>query len=285
MSIIITAEDVLKIASAQIGYKEKTSNANLDNPTLNAGSGNYTKFARDLANAGYYNGNKNGYAWCDVFVDWCFYQAAGKNRTVAEAVECQTGSCGAGCLYSAQYYKNAGRWSNTPMVGSQIFFSYAYGEVSHTGIVESFDNNTVTTIEGNTSDMVARRVYKIHDSCIYGYGIPKYGVSFNGEPAINTDNSTVNMPATITIQPTQNIPTTSMCSVSLPILKIGSIGNVVEVAQYLLKKNGYSLGVYGIDGDFGGSTLNAVKQFQQANGLLVDGEIGKDTWGKLLGVS
>lgn len=272
MSDIITAEAVLKIASAEIGYKEKISNANLDNPTGNAGGNNYTKYARDLAQAGYYNGNKNGYAWCDVFVDWCFYQAAGKNKRIAEAIECQTGVCGAGCLYSSQYYQAAGRWSKKPSIGAQIFFSYAAGEVSHTGIVEKFDATTVTTIEGNTSDMVARRVYRIDDAHIYGYGLPKY------ETKIENSIPSVSIPTTqSTVIPT--------VVVMLPVLKIGSRGESVKTLQYLLIKYGHSVGSYGVDGDFGNGTLNGVKSFQRANGLEDDGIVGKDTWSKLLGVS
>ena len=67
------ASDVIKIALAEVGYREKATNANLDLATANAGTGNWTKYARDLWQQGYYNGNKNGYAWCDVFVDWCFW--------------------------------------------------------------------------------------------------------------------------------------------------------------------------------------------------------------------
>ena len=33
--------DVVKIALAEVGYKEKASNSQLDNPTANAGSNNY----------------------------------------------------------------------------------------------------------------------------------------------------------------------------------------------------------------------------------------------------
>ena len=69
--------DIVNIALAELGYKEKASNASLDDKTANAGSNNWTKYARDLAAAGYYNGNKNGFAWCDVFVDWCFFKAYG----------------------------------------------------------------------------------------------------------------------------------------------------------------------------------------------------------------
>ena len=56
--------DVVNIALAEVGYREKASNAYLDDKTANAGAANWTKYARDLAAAGYYNGNKNGYAWC-----------------------------------------------------------------------------------------------------------------------------------------------------------------------------------------------------------------------------
>lgn len=63
------ASEVVAVAISQIGYKEKATNKNLDDNTANAGSANWTKYARDLYAAKYYNGNKNGYAWCDVFVD------------------------------------------------------------------------------------------------------------------------------------------------------------------------------------------------------------------------
>ena len=97
------ANDIVAIALAQIGYKEKASNKNLDDNTANAGDANWTKYARDLNSAGYYNGNKNGYAWCDVFVDWCFFKAYGK--TEGQRIQCQTGPYGAGCTYSMQYYQ------------------------------------------------------------------------------------------------------------------------------------------------------------------------------------
>ena len=44
--------DIVAIALAEVGYKEKASNAYLDDKTANAGSANWTKYARDLAKAG-----------------------------------------------------------------------------------------------------------------------------------------------------------------------------------------------------------------------------------------
>ena len=57
------AEKLIQIARAEIGYLEKTSNKDLDSKTANAGSANYTKYARDLYPS------LQGQAWCDMFVD------------------------------------------------------------------------------------------------------------------------------------------------------------------------------------------------------------------------
>ena len=68
-------ERLLATARAEIGYIEKDTNAQLDDKTANAGDGNWNKYARDLDALGVvYNGKKNGYAWCDIFTDWCFIQ-------------------------------------------------------------------------------------------------------------------------------------------------------------------------------------------------------------------
>lgn len=169
-----TAKKLIAIAQAEIGYKEKATNAQLDNPTANAGSNDYTKYARDLAAAGYYNGNKNGYAWCDVFVDWCFYMLCGKNAKKAQELECQTGDCGAGCYFSAGYYKNARRfYTSNPQPGDQIFFQ-ENGSICHTGIIESVSGNTIITIEGNAGNQVKRLTRKANDGYTYGYGRPRY---------------------------------------------------------------------------------------------------------------
>lgn len=73
-------------------------------------------------------------------------------------------------------------------------------------------------------------------------------------------------------------------SVRLPLLKKGSKGDSVKALQILLIGNNCSCGKYGADGDFGGDTLAAVKNFQNANGLEADGAVGPKTWAKLLGV-
>lgn len=74
------------------------------------------------------------------------------------------------------------------------------------------------------------------------------------------------------------------CIVNIKMLQKGSKGASVKALQTLLIGFGYSCGRWGADGDFGGDTDNAVKSYQKANGLEVDGIVGPATWGKLLGV-
>lgn len=177
------ARKVISILVAEVGYLEKASNAQLDDKTANAGSNNYTKYARDLdAIEGFYNGRKQGNAWCEVFVDWGFVQAYGVET--AKALLCQPSeSLGASARYSSQYYRNNGQFHTAnPKAGDQIFFGTS-GAETHTGIVIGVIRTTVYTVEGNTysqtgvvenGDGVYIKHYDITDERIVGYGRPKY---------------------------------------------------------------------------------------------------------------
>ena len=170
------ASKVIAVAVAEVGYKEKKSNSQLDDKTANAGSGNYTKYARDFDQKypKWYNGKKNGYAWCDMFVDWCFLMAYGYENALRLLCQPEK-SAGAGCTYSLRYYKNKGQFhTNGPKPGDQIFFGTSLDNSTHTGIVEKVTAQKVYTIEGNTSDQVARRNYALSNSRILGYGRPAY---------------------------------------------------------------------------------------------------------------
>ena len=66
-------------------------------------------------------------------------------------------------------------------------------------------------------------------------------------------------------------------------LSIGSKGEEVKKLQNALISAGYSVGNTGADGVFGSATQNAVKQYQKANGLSVDGIAGTQTQSALYG--
>ena len=265
------ASKAIQIAEAEVGYLEKASNAQLDNPTANAGRGNWTKYARDLHAAGYYNGNKNGYAWCDIFFDWIIWRLCGKDAAKAQAMTCQTGPYGAGCSNSAQYYKQGGRFhTDDPQLGDQIFFwNSSKTAPGHTGIVVGVDDRYVYTIEGNTSGTsgvvsngggVCRKQYSRKHHRIYGYGRPRYDEEPGAAPS-KKEGFEVNMKT----------------------LKKGDKGAQVKSLQALLIGYGGDLGRTGADGDFGEKTDEALRKYQSRNNLTTDGVAGPKTWAKLLG--
>lgn len=173
-----TAETVVALAKAEVGYKEKANNSQLDSKTANAGSNNWTKYAAyiDKNAPDFYNGKKNGFDWCDIFNDYIHIMAAGDAEVARKALYQPKKSTGAGCSYSAQFYRDNNAWTNgggTPKIGDQIFFG-TRGNEYHTGIVVKVDKTYVYTVEGNSSEMVADRKYLLTDSKISGYGHPKY---------------------------------------------------------------------------------------------------------------
>ena len=68
---------------------------------------------------------------------------------------------------------------------------------------------------------------------------------------------------------------------SQPTIELNSTGPVVRWAQYLLVRQ--TLSYPDIDGIFGPKTRDAVKEFQGAHGLTVDGIVGPNTWAALGG--
>ena len=165
-----------------VGYHEKASNSQLEDFTANSGNHNYNMFAAhidSLRKQGYnvYNGNKNiGDAgeWCDISFDDCQIRCWGVED--AQKVLYQPwNSCGAGCYYSAEYYRAAGAWYTSPKVGDQIFFGKKYNE-THTGGVYKVDDNYVYTVEGNANNQMMERKYPLTDPSIAGYGRPNYAI-------------------------------------------------------------------------------------------------------------
>lgn len=66
------------------------------------------------------------------------------------------------------------------------------------------------------------------------------------------------------------------------MLEKGAKGDDVKQLQLDLLALGYKLPKYGADGDFGSETLTAVKAFQRAQGLEVDGIVGSETLERLM---
>ena len=263
-----TASKLIEIAESEIGYHEKASNSNLDNKTANSGKGNYTKYGRDLFNAGFFNGNKNGFDWCAQFPTWCAWKLTGKNKAKAEYLLCVAGTLSAGCGFALKYYKQAGRFDNNPKVGDQIFFKYSNDDstADHTGIVVRVTDKLVETIEGNSGNEVRHKVYQLNDKTIIGYGHPRYDAETATKAPAKEGAKTV--------------------KIEMPILRKGSTGDAVKTLQRLLRQlqyvntDGKTLLI--VDGNFGSNTEAAVKRYQQKHLNGVDGIVGIKTWNKLL---
>ena len=277
-------QKVIDWALGEVGYHEKATNAQLDDKTANSGDGNWNKYSAYLDGIkGFYNSqHKNGYAWCDCFVDAGFVICYG--RAAAQFLLCQPdNSAGAGCSFSAQYFNAKGQFhKSNPQPGDQIFFGSGWNNVWHTGLVVSVGNSHVYTVEGNTTDSVGRRSYALNDSSIFGYGRPNWGT-----PDSSSDDGKDNNVPTTPQKPAQK-PTAHLYDVKLPLLKQGDKGGYVKTAQLLLIARGYDcgnkplLGAEKPDSDFGKATARAVGFFQSKAGLEVDGEIGGATWAALL---
>lgn len=254
-----SATEVIAQAKKYRGYLEKKSNSQLDSFTANAGSGNWTRFGRDYG--------LNPAQWCGIFVSQMFVEAFG----ITKAKELLCGGLHHYTPTGANYFKKAGQYikrgQGTPQAGDVIFFySSSKKRIGHVGIVTKVAGGRVYTIEGNTSGAsvlvtngggVCEKSYNLTSTYIDGYGRVKY----DKESAESTGGKIM---------------------IELSLLKKGSEGAEVKTVQRLLKALGYSIGKAGVDGDFGKDTDAAVRKFQKAEGLEVDGEVGQNTWTALL---
>ena len=270
---------LVKTAEAEIGYMEKASNSQLNDKTANAGAGNWTKygawFDAQRGTFNVYNGAKNGYDWCDIFVDWNFCSTFGID-TGRKMLYQPMNSCGAGCKFSADYFRQNNAWSSAgtlPKVGCQMFFG-PKGDESHTELVVKVEGDTITTIGGNTSNRVMRKSYNRYDGSISGYGYPNFNLVADSYEDDGPDADTP-------IKDDEETPVPGKtCTVTLPVLSIGARGEYVETLQLLLKH--YFNPSLGLDGWFGPQTETNVKEYQRKHGEEVDGIVGPITWRLLL---
>ncbi len=136
--------DIVSVAAKEIGYRETGNNR--------------TKYGE------WYGAN--GAAWCHMFASWCAAKAG-----IPVSVIPKTASTTEGM----EWFKSRGRFKYkgkyTPKRGDLVYFKTGR---SHVGIVEKVTGSTLHTIEGNSSDKVARRTYPLSEKTITGYGVPEY---------------------------------------------------------------------------------------------------------------
>lgn len=169
-------EKLIKFAMAEVGYKETPKNI--------------TKYSAYFEGTDFYNGSKGngktwGAEWCDIFVDYCFCNVFGMDKGRVMLYQPKK-SCGAGCKFSAGYYKSNKAFYNKPKPGDQIFFIVGSG-INHTGIVTKVTAARVYTVEGNSNNAVQTHAYALDNKKIAGYGRPCYSNAADNESPVQTE--------------------------------------------------------------------------------------------------
>lgn len=143
------------------------------------------------------------------------------------------------------------------------------GDCDHVGIIVEINDSKIVVEEGNFGNfdndktkVSLRRIPKTYPF-ICGYARPQYADALQ--------------PQKQPVQASEKYVTIDINQVSK-----GSQSVAVNMLQAALIAHGYSIGAYGIDGDFGNDTLMAVRDFQRNHGLEVDGIVGQQTWNSLL---
>lgn len=114
----------------------------------------------------------------------------------------------------------------------------------------------------------------------YRYGLASAIYNRNhGKDATSSTASTTTTSTTSSIGSTVSTSSgSSTCTVSLPVFKKGSNGLGVRALQGALIQRGCKLSTYGVDGDFGSETENAIKLFQASAKITADGIVGAKTY-------
>ena len=231
--------------------------------------------------------------WCATAVSAAFIKAG---LTDIGFTECS-------CNRMIVLYKAKGLWeerdSYVPKVGDIIMYDWQdngvgdnVGSADHVGLVAAINGTKLTIIEGNKSEAVSYRSMVVNGKYIRGYCLPDYA-SKASKPVETVSTATYSKEAFIRdVQKTLGATVDGIAGSETlnSTITLSAILNrkheVIRAVQRRLAALGY-MSVGKIDGIAGAKFTQAVKEFQKANGCIVDGEItarGK-TWKKLLGIA
>lgn len=150
--------------------------------------------------------------------------------------------------------KNGRRTDGLPLKPGTAVFCYNGTKYSHVGLYVG--DGWVIEAAGSKQGVIRS---KVTDSKWDAWGELK-GVDYSG----SSGNSPAPDPAP-----------------QRPTIRRGSRGDAVRDLQERLISLGYDVGASGIDGIFGQATEAAVRAYQAASGLAVDGIVGPRTWAAL----
>lgn len=232
----------------------------------------------------YYNTVSNGgYSRCIVgkptdpgcnVLSNCVGYALGRFNEIAEEAAGKKGWKYHISGNAEDFWRNRGNLTggSTPAVGAIICWKKgAVGNsadgAGHVAIVEmvNSDGSILTSESGyNSAAFWTKTRYKGNGN----WGATGYDfLGFIYNPAMGQSTG----------QTVTNAPPAQAAAPKGDVLCIGDKGDAVKELQQRLIKLGYDCGKAGVDGDFGGSTLAAVRKFQSDHKLTVDGVYGPAT--------
>ena len=173
---VAVRQSFLTVANGEVGYLEKASNYNLDNPTANPGNNDYTKYGAQF--------NNNPAKWCAMFVSWCGNHAS-VSTNIIPYLDTVLGHINKFTEWGRYYTTSS---SYTPKKGD-IFFMMSSDTQRHMGIVTAVSSTAISVIDGNATPVggtyQAVRTYSFArtDTRLLGYGNPNYCYGNNHSPS------------------------------------------------------------------------------------------------------
>jgi hypothetical protein len=256
MAVKGSLEAIIEVAKKEIG-------------TIEGPKDNETKYGKWTG--------MNFQPWCQSFVSWCAFTSGLDAKKYPKS---------ASTVAASDWFKKNNRWADArnddPTPGDWIYFDFpddGVNRISHVGIcIKNNGNGTIQVIEGNTSGTAKgdqrnggmcvekTRAYVKENKLkllngIVGWGRPVYAGEENA-PLLSKAGF-VSKPETPAAKPA------AKKSAAFKPLKSGSKGESVKKVQKLLGLKS--------DGDFGPGTEKAVKAFQTANKIKVDGIVDSIT--------
>ena len=197
-SVYLTGDerrDVIAIAVSQLFYNEGNSSADFAGFNTN-GDKNFTEYNYNYGKLDQ-NGDGTltyGYPWCAAFVSFCLRRAGVSASVAPSHVNCTTWLN----LFKkgSSNYSYYARGSYKPLMGDIVFYRSASTSRAsdHVGLVIGTEGDRLFAIEGNTSNGVYIKSYKLSDTYIVGYAVPKYksnikSSALSGKYVVNAETS------------------------------------------------------------------------------------------------
>jgi CHAP domain-containing protein len=249
---------ILDMAAGEVGYHEGRSGGHWDNHEKYAPAVPGLEWAQDQA-------------WCATFVSWLALEAGVPDLYPRTA----------SCLAGVKWFKDRHQWSDYPAIGAQVF--YGVGGGAHTGIVVSYDDIYIHTVEGNTNDDggaegdgVYCKTRVRRDDYVYGYGYPAFSVGIvsadpawkdkapkpvTAPPPVKPSKPPTSKPAAKPVVDLSNLVAAARRD---PHLRQGGTTHPADVrpVEAALRAEGLLSATYAADGSFGSSTVAAYRNWQ-----------------------